>query len=356
MTRAQVISDFPLVSIQLQKILEELKNELSLYTQESGERFKEFKENFNATWLRWNETALNYKKSIEGFPKELKTRDIIQEIKLELDNFESEAKRYFGELKELSYQDFKESFASKISELQNRFKEMQSELAALENHPLMQKFLRGEPILSSAQQIQWGRKIGHAAFAVLFTYLFIFSKLNPTLLWSLTGIFFLWAYSLEISRHFVPRINDWVCKYFKHVMRESEKEKINSAMYYMTAMLAVYLLCPVEVSMLTMLFLGLGDPVAGVIGVKFGKHKLWKGASWEGSIAGFLTCFAVSLLSLKFAFFPHASWALLSLCSCCCAFFGALSESLPHKLDDNLVIPLISAPSVWIILNSFLSL
>jgi dolichol kinase len=78
--------------------------------------------------------------------------------------------------------------------------------------------------------------------------------------------------------------------------------------------------------------LALGDSVSTLVGRKYGSIELPYNAkkSLQGSLAGFVAAFLGASLIVP----PLA--ALLA------AFGGMLGESLPLKIDDNLVIPLFS--------------
>ncbi len=84
-------------------------------------------------------------------------------------------------------------------------------------------------------------------------------------------------------------------------------------------------------------FLALGDSVATVAGLAFGRHRIpGTEKSWEGFAACAAANFAASLAS-PFRFSSCAIAALLS----------AAAEALPSEIvDDNLLVPLISAAAL----------
>ncbi len=112
---------------------------------------------------------------------------------------------------------------------------------------------------------------------------------------------------------------------------------------------------PKPVVALSILYVGVGDPAAGIIGSYFGKHKINDHASWEGLFACFMACFACTYLftgtgfieGFKISGLPLLGFAILG------GLIGMLAEGLFPDLEDNLVIPLASAPALWVLLKLF---
>ena len=136
-------------------------------------------------------------------------------------------------------------------------------------------------------------------------------------------------------------------------MREHEKHTLNSATYYIISMVTVYVLFPVEVAVLCLIFLALGDPVAGIIGIKFGKHPMTKNASVEGFLACGYVCALISYIFAGFIFDASLSKFDLVLFSALAGIIGALSEILFPKWDDNLVMPLSSCFPLYLLMKFF---
>ena len=269
--------DFPSTAASLRSILQSLQNELSDWREIGSEKFQELKTQIPVAWKNRSNTLAHYKELLRQMPKELRQREFFKKSQQDLERFETEVSLFLTELKELSF----EEYCARIQSHKNtypywnaflqRLQQTQVQISELEQNTLVQKFLRGETVLSSKSNIQWARKIGHMAFGLFFLFLFQFSGISKTLFWSISSVFIVWAISLETARHLNPKVNDWVCKWFKPVMRECEKDKINSAIFYMFSLLVVYAIFPLPITILSLLFLAVGDPVAGVVGVKFGK-------------------------------------------------------------------------------------
>lgn len=286
---------------------------------------------------KWPETWERYRNSIREMPKVLRKRPFVKRLMAEIESFERETRRG----------------GFSFEALQARAHEASLRVAELEAHPMVQKFLRGETILSSKKSLQWGRKILHASTGLAFLYLFVYSGWPKAVIWGIAGPFIVWSFSLETARHMNPRVNRWVLRAFGPIMREREKTRINSAVFYIFSMVVVYLLTPIEVSMLTLLFIAVGDPLAGIFGVLCGRRRISAHVTWEGSLACFLGCAGLAALCAGLLFktslagLPLAGFALLS------GLVGAVAESSLKFLDDNLVMPLLSAPCLWLLMKLF---
>lgn len=285
----------------------------------------------------WPETFERYKSSIREMPKNLRQRPFVKNLLIEIETIEREIR------------DGGVSFEG----LQARARRAAELAAELENHPTFQKFLRGEPVLSSKKLLHWSRKITHASLGLIFLYVVVYSGWPKLLVWGITGGFMLWSVSLETARHMSPRVNYWVMRAFGPIMREREKTKINSAIFYMFSIGVVYFTTPVEVAVLTLLFLAIGDPFAGIIGVVYGRRKISLHATLEGSLACFGACAGLAALGAGVLFDHHLTGFALVAFSLISGLIGAVAEISFKKLDDNLVMPLLSAPALWFLMKVF---
>jgi phytol kinase len=98
------------------------------------------------------------------------------------------------------------------------------------------------------------------------------------------------------------------------------------ALFFVLSALVVLTLFPVRIAFLSVLALSLVDGVATLAGRRWGRMKILRGKTLEGSLAGIVVAFLVFLL-----FIPAVHALLL-------AIFAAAVE-LISPVDDNLVIP-----------------
>lgn len=327
----------------LQEICAEFEQDMSDFSQASAETLALARIKLQRLGQDWQLRYGEFKTAVADLPKELRQRDFVKSLLRELSHFEAKVQHLRAQAGEIDFPAWREA-AARLSQ----------SLAELERHPVMQKFLRGETVLASRRNIQWTRKCGHAGLGLFFLYLIKYSQLPHALVIGVVTGFMVWGFSLETLRHMSPRVNHWVCAFFKPMMREREKTGINSGIFYMTSMLLVYWCFPLDVGMLTMLFIALGDPIAGIIGVYLGRHRLSDHVSLEGTLACFAACAMLAFVCALWLFDTlHLTPLPAVVFSLIAGAIGALAESSFKKLDDNLVMPLISAPLLWLLMQLF---
>lgn len=208
--------------------------------------------------------------------------------------------------------------------------------------------------LASRQEFQWGRKCFHVANSLFGLWLYVFSGLSErTVLYALAFYLSL-NVAFEIARKVSPKFNAKLCHTFSWMMRENEREKISSATWYLGSIFLIMLFFQKEIVVLCVLFVAFGDTLAGIVGVHWGKHKMGTHGSVEGFLACFSACFLSTLLFTAYLL-PHFTlhgWPLVSF-SFLAGLIGALSEIAFKKLDDNLMIPLLSAPALLAVMKLF---
>ena len=143
---------------------------------------------------------------------------------------------------------------------------------------------------------------------------------------------------MDFSRHQVKEIRNFYSFFFDRVTRNIEKEKnvFTGATYYLLGCLFVIILFNENsIIIASLLIMSVSDSFASVIGMKFGKTKIYNNKSLEGSFAYFVTAFII--LSI---FVPN----LYLIKSILIAFIITLVELFSyHSLNDNLTIPIFSA-------------
>ncbi|RLG69619.1 MAG: hypothetical protein DRO11_07495 [Methanobacteriota archaeon] len=114
--------------------------------------------------------------------------------------------------------------------------------------------------------------------------------------------------------------------------------------YFLLGTLIVTLLTEEGVLVAAILMLTLGDGAAALIGTKFGRHKIKKNKSVEGSLACFLACIATSMFISNF--YGVDLEALLAG-----ALVATATETFSTRLDDNLTIPIATGLTIQLIQN-----
>jgi len=98
------------------------------------------------------------------------------------------------------------------------------------------------------------------------------------------------------------------------------------ALYFAVSALACVILFPVTISVPALVTLAVLDSVTTIVGVRFGRTRIYNGKSWEGTLAGIIVTI---LVLLPFLTLPGAVVV---------AIVAGVIELL-SPVDDNLVIP-----------------
>lgn len=302
---------------------------------------------------QWEKLIVQSRIVLRRFPVELSKREIVQSLNLDLERYEEGCRSALKKMREIRANG-SENWTSLKRQIRQEAQNLSLRIAALQNHPLVLKFMEGKKILSARANLQWSRKLFHMMNGLLGLWIYNFSGLSERGTALLLASYLAIAVLTEIFRRRYPAFNDWVCKAIGGMMRERERSQISSATWYMFSVLIVLLVFPKPVAVLTILFVAVGDTFAGIVGSLWGKHRITPHLSWEGCLACFTACFLSTLFFTPFWLpgFALAGWALLSF-SLLAGLIGTFAESVFKKLDDNLVIPLVSAPLLWLLMKFF---
>lgn len=159
-----------------------------------------------------------------------------------------------------------------------------------------------------------------------------------------TGLFAGTFWFLEIGRAISKRWNDRLMqvRFFQLIIHPHEHHHVNSATWYATALFLLAIFSPPIASACALAVLGLGDPAAGLVGRRWGKHPLVGGRTVEGSLA-FVFVATLSALAVLALWHPVASLPRLLVVAAGAALAGAAAEVVSRRVDDNFVVPVASA-------------
>jgi dolichol kinase len=125
-----------------------------------------------------------------------------------------------------------------------------------------------------------------------------------------------------------------------------EWHKVNSATWFVTALLLLATLSPLRSAALGCAVLALGDPAAALVGRRWGRLKIAQNRTLEGALAFVAVGTLVSLAVLQAVPGAPASPLLLALTA---GVVGALTELYSGRVDDNLSIPVVTAVAVTLV-------
>jgi len=141
-----------------------------------------------------------------------------------------------------------------------------------------------------------------------------------------------------------PSFNKWILDVLGGVHRQEETGRLSGLLWTLSGSFLTMLIFPDKrIVVASLLFLAFGDASAALIGKKFGKHKILKQKSLEGSLACFCACLAVGLL------FLNRPLAVAG------AFTATFIELIPWPLNDNFWMPLVSSGILALISRFFIS-
>ncbi len=142
--------------------------------------------------------------------------------------------------------------------------------------------------------------------------------------------------SVEWLRLRHPSVNRIFVGAFRLLVLPVEVGTVASSTWYTAGVLLSVALLPRDAALSGILILALADPVASVVGQRWGRHRLL-GGSWEGT-AGF------AVMALGVLLVRHEPMVAVLA-----APLVALAERLSGRLDDNLVTPVASGAIVWVL-------
>ncbi len=179
---------------------------------------------------------------------------------------------------------------------------------------------------------EWKRKFLHlSALSIPILYYFLPEYISRSALLLITGGFIL----IEVLRLHFPSLKTLFMNIARSLIKAHELTTLTGSTYLLISSSLCVLLTRKEIAIASITYLILGDPLAAIIGRRFGKTKIF-GKSLEGFIACFAVCVVIGLLIPDLTLDVAIVGALAA----------SLAELLPIPVDDNLRIPLIAAASM----------
>lgn len=129
-------------------------------------------------------------------------------------------------------------------------------------------------------------------------------------------------------------------KIYGPLLRDREREKLVGVTYLFTSGLLVYIFFPKEIASLSVLYLTVGDGLATIVGMTFGRHSIG-GKTLEGSLAFIIPSFLVSFVVPSIPIWVRGTGAI----------FAGILEAVKLPENDNFWIPLGTSLFMWIIMK-----
>lgn len=192
----------------------------------------------------------------------------------------------------------------------------------------------------------YARSVFHAlsGLAGALLYHFLLSRNEAiAILLSIAAVFA----TLEVSRRLSKRWNDFlVDRAFGLIARPFERHHTNSSSYFLLALTVSVFVFPKEAVETGVLVLAFADPMATLIGKRYGRRKLLRDKSVVGTLAFLATALLVVALFSALAFSAWSLWQL-AVFTLAISLVGTATETLTTRLDDNFTIPILCALAAW---------
>ncbi len=195
------------------------------------------------------------------------------------------------------------------------------------------------------------RKMYHALMGAVAFSLYAFVLTRSQALWTL-GIIGVPFITLDLLRLRIPQMRELTLKLFGSLMRHDELNGVSANTFYLIGLIVVTALFPKPVTLLAVLFLGMGDPVAAIVGTRWGRHKIGTSGvlakkSFEGAFANaFLSFVMTFVFALTYMALPLEKAVWLALVG---GIASTFAELLPLPIDDNFTIPVVSASLLYVL-------
>ena len=204
----------------------------------------------------------------------------------------------------------------------------------------------GEAPTATRNDLQLGRRLFHFLTGATIATLYALFLSHRHLVYFLGTVASL-LYLLETVRISYPEIAQkltWINRIF---LRAEEQLKESASVPYAMGLLLTILTFPKVPALIAIYTLGVSDPLAAIIGINYGKRRIVKGKTLEGSSAFFLATTVCSMIVFQMV---NSTAGVLThvAASLVIGFFASVFETIPLRVDDNLTIPLYTAVLAWL--------
>jgi dolichol kinase len=145
------------------------------------------------------------------------------------------------------------------------------------------------------------------------------------------------ALLVEVMRFRVRAVRYWFLAKTRRLLRRHERRQVTGATYLAVSYAAAVVAFPTPIAVLAMLYSGVGDAMAAIVGRGIGRHEIRPGKSLEGAAA----MFGVTMIL----------GTLLPGVPITAAFAGAVAATMleiaPFPPDDNVWVTLGGGAVVW---------
>lgn len=210
-----------------------------------------------------------------------------------------------------------------------------------------------EKVLAKRSDLHILRKVWHILTGSLALFFFMRSEWS-TQVWALIALgAAAFSVTCDLLRVRFRPLNIIVLKIMGPLMRRSEREGISGFPFYALGMSLSLFFYQRDIAVLSIMFLVFSDPLSSFFGVLYGKDKIMPNKSLQGAVAGFFTCYLITLFYVINSTTLGVHILVFSLLA---GIIGAASELVSaFNVDDNLTIPVLSGLGMTL-LNYFVQI
>jgi dolichol kinase len=193
--------------------------------------------------------------------------------------------------------------------------------------------------LRHRSDLHLARKCFHMSGALMILVPYLFFIVSRETMAAGLGTALAGIMSIEYARARWAWVNGLTVRLLGPVMRDTEVNQLSGIPFYAASCLFAFLIFPRHITVLSILYLALGDPSSSFFGVLYGRNKIFPNKSLQGTLGGFGVCALVTLAYLVWQGMDPDMVVLLALIG---GFAGSVAELLPLNIDDNFAIPVVS--------------
>jgi dolichol kinase len=207
-----------------------------------------------------------------------------------------------------------------------------------------------EAVLHKRSDLHILRKLWHVSTGSVGLFIFVHSTASQNTWAIIMFAIALVGFAVDIIRNRIPTLNAYIIKGMGPLMRRSEREGVTGLPFYALGISLSLFFFSRDVAIVSTMFLVFSDPLSSFFGVLYGKDKILPNKSLQGAVAGFFTCY---LITLFYGMNTTTLGTHLLVFSIFAGIIGAASEIVSgFNIDDNLTIPVLSGLGLTI-LNHF---
>jgi len=196
--------------------------------------------------------------------------------------------------------------------------------------------------INSSEIFRKSIHISSLLIPLLYRYLFHYNRKNTFLILLPITVIFIVFDTFRIEHRTFKKFYQ---NFFGIILRKHELNDFTGAVYVMVSAVICIAIFPGNIAFMALSFLSIGDTMAAIVGIRFGKRKLpGQQKSVEGSIACFLSTFVFGVLFYIFDLQLGLSLVTIMVG----AVTATLAEAWHIRFDDNFKIPLMSGMLMYL--------